>query len=154
MRSDLLWGTIVVWDRPTQMNHICSWNTSLTGLIPQQRSTKSELNHCIVLPLSWSNRVWCLCYDGCLVCNNSSSLEEGTLCKTQSTAALLELVYSRYCAIVTVFSGPLCFIYNILSRSLILHYPDPPRVGPAFIGLPPLSLSAIAVWWDLRTKSA
>lgn len=52
------------------------------------------------------------------------------------------------------FSGPLCFIYNILSLSLILHYPDPPRVGPAFIGLSPLSLSAIDVWWDLRTKSA
>lgn len=33
------------------------------------------------------------------------------------------------------FSGPLCFIYNV---SLILHFPDPPRVGPAFIGLSPL----------------
>lgn len=129
-------------------------NKSVTGLIPRQQSTKSELNHCIVLPLSWSNRVWCLRYDGCLLYNNSSSLEEGALYKTQSTAVLLELVYSRHCAIVAVFSGPLCFIYNILSLSLILHYPDPPRVGPAFIGLSPLSLSAIAVWWDLRTKSA
>lgn len=68
---------------------------------------------------------------------------------------------ARHCAIVPrfflfFFSLVLCvFIYNILSfSSLILHYPDPPRVGPAFIGLSPLSLSATAVWWDLRTKSA
>lgn len=39
-------------------------------------------------------------------------------------------------------SGPLCFIYNNISH--VLHYPDPPRAGPAFIGLPPLSLSAAA----------
>lgn len=31
---------------------------------------------------------------------------------------------------VVRISGPLCFIYNAWSR--ILHYPDPPRVGPAF----------------------
>lgn len=55
---------------------------------------------------------------------------------------------------------PLCpffwpFVFYLQhSVSLILHYPDPPRVGPAFIGPSPLSLSAIAVWWDLRTKSA
>lgn len=52
------------------------------------------------------------------------------------------------------FSSFVFYLQHSLSLSLILHYPDPPRVGPAFIGLSPLSLSAVDVWWDLRTKSA
>lgn len=95
---------------------------------------------------------------GYLLCNNvvydySSSLEQGTPYKTQCTTAFLELVYGRHCAIVPVFLV-LCVLFTTFSLALILHYPDPPRDGPAFIGLSPLSLSASAVWWDLRTKSA
>lgn len=72
-------------------------------------------------------------------------MELGTPYKTRNKAALLELVYGRHCAIVLqVFWSFVCFIYNALSPR-ILHYPDPPRVSPAFIGLPPLSLSATAV---------
>lgn len=72
-----------------------------------------------------------------VVYDYSGSLQQGKPYKTQCTPAFLDLVYGRHCAIVTVFffflslsSAPLCFIYNIVSASLILHYPDPPRVGP------------------------
>lgn len=65
---------------------------------------------------------------GYLLCRNmvydySSSLEQEKPYKTQCPPAFLELVYGRHCAIVPVFSGPLCFIYNILSFS----HPTLPR---------------------------
>lgn len=60
--------------------------------------------------------------------------------KTQSLPSFLELVYYAR-SFFFFFSSSLCaFIYNNISH--VLHYPDPPRAGPAFIGRPPLSLWA------------
>lgn len=48
-----------------------------------------------------------------------------------------------------------CFLLLCVLFTLILHYPDPPRAGPASIGPSPLSLLVgRSVWWDLRTERA
>lgn len=73
----------------------------------------------------------------------SGPLQQGTADRTQSPAALLELVYGRHCAIVSIFLV-LCVLFTTFSlASYITHI----HRGSAslFIGPSPLSLSAVVV---------
>ena len=57
---------------------------------------------------------------------------------------LLELLCGlTLCLCARFFCSFVFFLSNILSLLWVLHYPDPPRVGPASIGLSPLSLSVL-----------
>lgn len=129
-----------------------SWNTSHISIICLQRWIKSGFIYRIATLASWSNLGCCLHCDGRLVHDSSGSLQQGTPYKTQSTAALLELVNGRHCAIVVMFLV-LCILFT--THSLPSYITQIQRESaPLFIGLPPLSLSVVAAWWDLRTKSA
>lgn len=98
--------------------------------------------YCTVLLESYLNVDWRLCRGCCVMTLALWSRGHPTRHKTKPlfwSSSMADIV-----PLCPRSSGPLCFIYNVLSPR-ILHYPDPPRVSPAFIGLSPLSLSAIAV---------
>lgn len=86
---------------------------------------------------------FCLFISGWLVHDCSGSLQQGTADRTQSPAALLELVYGRHCAIVSIFLV-LCVLFTTFSLASYITQMHR-RSASLFIGPSPLSLLAAVV---------
>lgn len=100
------------------------WSKSLTHLICLQQWIKSQLHHCIVFLVSCSNRDWCLCSDGRLVYDYSSSLEQGdTLQDTKHSSSSGARLWPTLCHCVRFFWS---FVFY-LQHSLSVSHPTLPR---------------------------